>query len=149
LFSSPAGSRPGSPSRTRPGSAGTRPGSATAGTGHCVRPGTAAHGVCDARQLSQQPGGWCKPGGVAAIAIPEAVCRTSSRLSPRRQQQQQGEDSDGVALGAPFVEGRGAAVAQQGVAGAAGGFNPVGGVRAVRGGGMLPYAVPAWLEEHL
>jgi hypothetical protein len=25
----------------------------------------------------------------------------------------------------------------------------VGSVRAVRGGGLLPYAVPAWLEEHL
>jgi hypothetical protein len=64
LFSSPAGSRPGSPSRTRPGSA----------SNHCARPGTAAH---SSHQLSQ-PGGWCNPSGLAAIAIPEAVCRTTA-----------------------------------------------------------------------
>jgi hypothetical protein len=150
LFSSPAGSRPGSPSCTRPGSAGTRTGSAT-NLNYCGRPGSAANAVCSDRPSSpirQQPGSWCKSRGVVALAIPEAVCRTSSRLSPRRQQQQQQqeEDSDSVAVGAPCVEGCVAAVGQQGVLGAA---NGVGGLRAVRGGGMLPYAVPAWLEEHM
>jgi hypothetical protein len=159
LFSSPAGSRPGSPSRSRPGSA-----SAVRHTG--MPPNTAAHGVpCGTgSQSPAQPMGWCRPGSIAVMAIPasEVGCRTSSRLSPRRrrqqqqqqQQQQQGDDADivGFAVGS---QGHGVpAAAQQHMAGSAdaapvSGTSGVAGVRAARGNGMLLYAVPAWLEEHL
>uniref|UniRef100_A0A383VCA2 Uncharacterized protein n=1 Tax=Tetradesmus obliquus TaxID=3088 RepID=A0A383VCA2_TETOB len=141
LFSSPAGSRPGSPARTRPGSAGA----AQIGSGSSsMRPSSAVH-------CAGQVGGWLNP---AAVAIPEGGCRGSSRLSPRRQQQQQQQQDVAGDFGVSCADSAAGGLAAAGLAagqphavlGAAGSGSGVVGVRA---GGLLPYAVPAWLEEHL
>jgi hypothetical protein len=133
LFSSPAGSRPCSPARTRPGSA--------TATCSSMRTGTAAHSAHAAGQFGGAPDGWFSPD---AIAIPEGGCRTSSRLSPRRQQQQQ-QQTEGLAS---LALSQGQPLAVLGASNQAVGSGGVGG-RAVRGGVGLPYAVPAWLEDHL
>lgn len=172
LFSSPAGSRAPSPNRTRPASAAAAAAAAAANTGStgwseqfmpCLNeqlqssaaPGCAVSAGMTGRSGAVDLRDSTMAGQAAALQLPvagvgrtDAWLRSGSRLSPRtrlavQQQQQQGPVQPGQRCETVGSDVSGAAPAvladEPAVSTAA----------SVGGAVMLPYAVPAWVQEHL